>query len=165
MYVQTSRLEGTTRDLVGLGRLDTERKLARDWISLWSFRGRLRASEWCVLGLQSARCELGVVFMWWRNFCRFLRRSSQCNSHACQGGYSGMLQCTGVCICRCVQDRRKIPSCREEHVLCNGRIGMAPHWTSSVCWILLPQVMPALGHIPTKRSHPQKLHPGLSCRI
>jgi len=29
MYVQTSRLEGTTRDLVGLGRLDTEWKLAR----------------------------------------------------------------------------------------------------------------------------------------
>lgn len=31
MYVQTSRLEGTTRDLVGLGRLDTERKLACAW--------------------------------------------------------------------------------------------------------------------------------------
>ena len=66
--------------------------------------------------------------------------------------------------CRCVQSLRKILTCRRD-MYCNGRIGMALHWTSSIFWTLLPQKMPAHRRIPRDYSHPQKLHPGSRCRI
>ena len=56
--------------------------------------------------------------------------------------------------CRCVQSLRKIQSCRGGRC-CNGRIGMALHWTSSIFWILLPQIMPAHRHIQRDHSHPE----------